>query len=86
MKRKRYVKLIMSETGMQRNAANEFADIAVKNYGSYQKAYDMKTHLIVFDFGNKVVTAVNTLISGMKSVLLSLAHNIIDALGGDSYG
>ena len=86
MKRKRYVKLIMSETGMQRNAANEFADISVKNYGSYQKAYDMKTHLVLFDFGNKVVTAVNTLISGIKSVLLSLAHSIIEVLGGDIYG
>ena len=76
----------MSETGMQRNAANEFANIAVKNYGSYQKAYDMKTHLVLFDFGDKFVTAVNALISGIKSVLLSLAHNIVDVLGGDNYG
>ena len=86
MKRKRYVKLIMSETEMQRNVANKFADIAVKNCGSYQKAYDMKIHLIVFDFRNKVVTAVNTILSGIKSGLLSIAHNIIDVLGSDSYG
>ena len=71
MTRKRFTKLVMS-AGYDRNHANVIADIVLKHFGNYQKAWDADILTKI----RRIIEQVKQAIKKMVDVIMPTIHNI----------